>query len=86
MSALLRILLKQNTALRGRNGWNSLWQKWLELTIAKMGGVGVIETLAKMYGAYRDKNWWNSLWQKWVELTMAKMGGVGVIETLVKWL
>ena len=23
-----------------KNGWNSLWQKWVELTVAKMGGDG----------------------------------------------
>ena len=54
----------------GKNGWNSLWQKLGELTVAKMGGVGVIETVTKMGGAHRDKNGWNSLWQKWVELVL----------------
>ena len=24
-----------------KNGWNSLWQKWVELKMAKMGGAGV---------------------------------------------
>ena len=61
----------------GKNGWNSLWQKWLELSIAKIGGVDVIETVTKMGGAHRDKNGWNLLWQKWVELTVAKMAGDG---------
>ena len=45
----------------GKNGWNLLWQKWVELTMAKMGGGGVIETVAKMGGAHRDKNGLNSL-------------------------
>ena len=43
--------------------------------MAKMGGVGVIETVAKMGGAHHDKNGWNSLWQKWVELSVAKTDG-----------
>ena len=64
-------------AHRDKNGWNSLLQKWVELTMAKMGGVCVIETVAKMGGAHHDKNGWNSLWQKWVELTVAKMGWDG---------
>ena len=61
----------------GKNGWSGLWQKWVKLTVAKMGG------------AHCGKNGWNSpwqkwvemvikrLWQKWVKLTLAKMGGVG---------
>ena len=52
----------------GKNGWNSLWQKWMELTIAKMGRVGVIETVAKMGGTHYSKNGWKSPWKKWVEL------------------
>ena len=43
---------------RDKNGWSSLWQKWVELTVAKIGG------------ALHDKNGWNSLWQKWVELVL----------------
>ena len=52
---------------------------------AKMGGVGVIETVLKMGGAHRDKNWWNSLWQKWVELTVAKMGGTNHGKNGLSW-
>ena len=54
---------------------NSLWQKWVDFAMAKIGGVGVIESVAKMGGAHRDKNEWNSLCQKWVELTVTKMDG-----------
>ena len=34
----------------GKNGWSSPWQKWVELTVAKMGGASVIDTVAKMGG------------------------------------
>ena len=56
----------------------------MELTLAKLGGTGVIDTLAKMGETvhdkngwnwcyrHRDKNEWSSLWQKWVELSMKK--------------
>ena len=54
---------------------NDPGQKWVELTVAKMGGAGVIEAMTKMSGAHCGKNGWNSLWQKWVELILAKMGG-----------
>ena len=47
---------KVGGALHDKNGWNSLWQKWMELTMGKMGGVVVIEPVAKMGGAHRDKN------------------------------
>ena len=57
----------------GKNGWSSLWQKWMKLTVAKMGGTSVIDTVAKMGGAHCGKNGWSSVWQKWVELTVAKM-------------
>ena len=40
----------------------------MELTIAKMGRVGVIETVAKMGGTHYSKNGWKSPWKKWVEL------------------
>ena len=69
---------------RDRNGWNSSWQKWVELIVAKMGGGTFIEIVTKMGGTHRGKNGWNSLWQKWVELTTAKMVGGGVIETVTK--
>ena len=41
--------------------------------MAKMGGAGVLETVAKMGGAHLGQNGRNSLWQKWVELTKTKM-------------
>ena len=47
----------------------------MELTVAKMGGTDVIDTVTKMGGAYCGKNGWNSLLQKWLELTVAKIGG-----------
>ena len=56
----------------------------MELILARIGGTGVIDTLAKMGGTHSGKNGWNSLWQKWVELTMAKIVEVGVIETVAK--
>ena len=55
---------------RDKNGWNSSWQKWVELIVAKMGGTGVIDTVTKMGGALHDKNGWNSLWQKWVNVVL----------------
>ena len=45
-------------------------KKNVKVTMAKMGGVGVIETVAKMGGAHRDKNGRNSPWQKRVELAL----------------
>ena len=65
---------KMGGAHLGKNWWNSLWRKWVELTVTKMGGAGVIEASTKMGGAHCGKNGWNSLWQKWVELTLAKIG------------
>ena len=38
--------------------------------MAKMGGTGVIDTVAKMGETLHDKNGWNSLWQKWVKLVL----------------
>ena len=52
--------------------------------MAKMGGTGVRDTVAKMGGAHCGKNGLSSLWQKWVEFIMAKMGGTGVIVTVAK--
>ena len=66
----MSVLAKMGEAHHGKNGWNSPWQKWVELTVAKMGGTGVIDTVTKMGGALHDKNGWNSLWQKWVELVL----------------
>ena len=54
----------------GKNGCSLLWQKLVELTMAKMGG------------GHHGKNGWKSLWQKWVEVTMAKTGENGVRETV----
>ena len=62
----------------GKNGWNSLWQKWVELTMAKTGGTCVIDTMAKMGGTHCGKmggthcgkNGRSSPWQKWVELVL----------------
>ena len=52
----------------GTNGWSSLWQKWVELsmkewvelTVAKIGGTGVKDTVTKMGGAHCGKNGWSS--------------------------
>ena len=44
--------------------------------MAKMGGTGVIDTVAKMGETLHDKNGWNSLWQK--------KGGTGVKVTVTK--
>ena len=57
-------------ALHDKNGWNSLLQKLVEITAAKLGGTGVIDTLTEMAGAIHDKKRWNSLWQKWLELVL----------------
>ena len=54
----------------GKNGWSSLWQKWVELTMAKMGGTSVIDNVTKMGGAHCGKNGWNLC-----IVTMTKMGG-----------
>ena len=63
---------------------DTMWQKWVKVTMAKMGETGV----------HHGKNGWSSLWKnglrspwqkwvklvletpwrKWVELTVAKMG------------
>ena len=43
-------------ANHGKNGWSSPWQKWVELTVAKMGGTGVRDTVTKMGGAHCGKN------------------------------
>ena len=67
-----------------KNGLSSQWQKRVELTVAKMGGTGVIDTVTKMGGAHCGKNWWSSPWQKRVELTVAKMCGTCVIDTVTK--
>ena len=53
-------MAKMGGALHDKNGLNSLWQKWVELTMLKMGGVGVIETVAKIGGAHCGKNGWSS--------------------------
>ena len=42
---------------RDKNGWSSLLQKWLELTLAKKGETGVIDTVTKMDGDHCGKNW-----------------------------
>ena len=44
----------------------------MELTLAKMGGTGVIDAVTKMVGVQSGKNGWSSMWQKWVELSMTK--------------
>ena len=31
--------------------------KWVEPTVAKIGGTGVIDTVTKINGAHRGKNW-----------------------------
>ena len=43
----------------GKNGWNSLWQKWVKLIVAKMGETGVKDIKAKMVEAHNGKNRWN---------------------------
>ena len=45
-----------NGAHCGKNGWNSLWQKWVELTVARMGGTGVMDYVTKMGGTHCGKN------------------------------
>ena len=52
------------------------WQKWVELTVAKM--VGAHHCKNGWSWCYRDsgKNGLSSLWQKWVALTVVKMGGI----------
>ena len=49
-------MAKMDEALHDKNGWSSRWQKWVELTVAKMGGTDVIDTLTKMGGAHFGKN------------------------------
>ena len=51
-----------------KNGWSSLWVKWVDLTVERINGTGVIDIVAKMGGTHCGKNGWKSLWQKWVEL------------------
>ena len=51
---------------------DTLWEKWVELAVAKIGG------------AHHGKNGWNSLWQKLVEFIMAKMGGTSFRKTVAK--
>ena len=66
---------------RGKNGWSSQWQKWVEVIMAKMGEVVFRDTVAKMGGAHCGKNGWSSHgkngwslpWQKWVELVLEKL-------------
>ena len=53
---------------------DTMWQKWVKVTMAKMGETGV----------HHGKNGWSSLWKKWVEVTMAKMGETGVRDTVAK--
>ena len=55
-----------------------------ELTMEKMGGTSVKDTVAKMGGAHCGKNGWSSPWQKWLERTVAKIGGTSVIDTVAK--
>ena len=50
---------KMNGTHCGKNGWNSPWQKWVELTVAKMGGTGDVDTVTKMGGAHCGKNGWS---------------------------
>ena len=76
-------MAKMGGAHRGKNGWSlpwqelvelvlyTPWQKWVELTVAKISGNGVIDIAAQ--------NWWDSPWQKWVELAVAKMGGAVLV-------
>ena len=59
---------------RDKNGLSSLWQKLVELSMTKMGGTDVIDTVTKMGGAYCGKNGWSLPLQKWMELNVAKMG------------
>ena len=40
------------------------------LTVAKMAGICVIDTVTKMGEAHGGKNRWNSLWQKLGELML----------------
>ena len=54
----------------GKNGWSSLWKKWVELTMAKMGTTDVKDTVAKMGETHCGKNGWSSPWQKWVKLVL----------------
>ena len=43
---------------RDKNGWSSMWQKWVELSMKIMGRT------------HCGKNGWSSLWQKWMELVL----------------
>ena len=51
-------MAKMGGGHHGKNGWKSLWQKWVEVTMAKTGETGVRETVAKMGGAHCGKNGW----------------------------
>ena len=49
----------------GKKKWVKLvlespWQKWMELTVAKMGGNGVINDVTKLDGPHCGKNGWSS--------------------------
>ena len=55
-TGVIDTVTKMGGAHCGKNGWNSLWQKWVELTVAKMGGTDVIDTVTKMGGAHFGKN------------------------------
>ena len=65
----------------------------MKLTVAKMGGLGVIDTGTKLDGAHCDKNGRNWCYrQNWVDLSMTKIGGTpcgkkggtDVIDTMTK--
>ena len=55
-TGVIDTVAKMGETLHDKNGWNSLWQKWVELTVAKMGGTDVIDTVTKMGGAHFGKN------------------------------
>ena len=50
-------LAKMDRAHSVKNGWSSLWQKWPELWMAKMGFAGDIDTVANMGGDHHCKHW-----------------------------
>ena len=60
-TGVIDIMTKMGGALHDKNGWNSLWQKWVKFTVARMDGTGVIDTVTKMGGAHCGKNGWSSL-------------------------
>ena len=47
---------KMGGALHDKNGWNSLWQKWVELVLKTPWQKLVELILAKMGGAHYGKN------------------------------